>query len=90
MTKVSRRAVIKAGASGMVGVAAGAVTAAAQAPRSTAAAPAIASASRLNGPLFFDAQTASGMVRTKTTQLLSPADVDEALQKAVKYRPPGQ
>src|SRR5438067_9550572 len=36
------------------------------------------------------AATASGMVRTKTTQLLSPAEVDDALQKAVKYRPPGQ
>ena len=36
------------------------------------------------------AATASGMVRTKTTQLLTPGEVDEALQKAVKYRPPGQ
>ena len=36
------------------------------------------------------AATASGMVRTKTTQLLSPAEVDDALQRGVKYRAPGQ
>lgn len=33
---------------------------------------------------------ASGMVRTRTTQLLTPLEFDEALQKGVKYRPPGQ
>ena len=67
MAKVSRRAVIKAGASGVVGVAAGAVVTSAvtgaQAPRSAAGTPAIASTSRMNGPLFFDVDTASGVVR---------------------------
>ena len=36
------------------------------------------------------AASASGMVRTKTTQLLTAQEVDSALAKAVKYRPPGQ
>lgn len=36
------------------------------------------------------AASASGMVRGKTTQLLTPAEVDEALQKGIKYRAPGQ
>lgn len=36
------------------------------------------------------AASASGMVRTKTTQLLTAEDVDSALSKAVKYRAPGQ
>jgi uncharacterized protein with GYD domain len=36
------------------------------------------------------AASASGMVRTKTTQLLTAAEVDAALAKAIKYRPPGQ
>src|SRR5947209_6415273 len=33
---------------------------------------------------------ASGMVRTKTTQLLTGPEMDQALQKTVKYRAPGQ
>ena len=36
------------------------------------------------------AASASGMVRTKTTQLLTGQEVDAALDKAVKYRAPGQ
>jgi len=61
MAKVSRRAVIKAGASGVVGVAAGAIPAAAQAPRPGA--PAVQSTTRMSGPLFFDVETATGVVR---------------------------
>jgi len=33
---------------------------------------------------------ASGAVRTKTTVLLTPDEVDKATQKSGKYRPPGQ
>jgi len=36
------------------------------------------------------AATASGLVRTKTTQLLTAAEIDSALQKATDYRPPGR
>jgi uncharacterized protein with GYD domain len=36
------------------------------------------------------AASASGLVRTKTTQLMTAEEVDSALAKAVKYRPPGQ
>ena len=36
------------------------------------------------------AASSSGLVRTKTTQLLTAQEVDAALTKAVKYRPPGQ
>lgn len=36
------------------------------------------------------AASASGMVRTKTTQLLTAGEVDAALAKGVKYRAPGQ
>jgi len=36
------------------------------------------------------AASASGMVRTRTTQLLTAAEVDSALAKSVKYRAPGQ
>ena len=36
------------------------------------------------------AASASGMVRTRTTQLLTAAEVDSALEKSVKYRAPGQ
>jgi para-nitrobenzyl esterase len=61
MAKVSRRAVIKAGASGVVGVAAGAIPTAAQAPRPGA--PAVQSTTRMSGPLFFDVETATGVVR---------------------------
>jgi uncharacterized protein with GYD domain len=32
---------------------------------------------------------ASGAVRTQTTPLLTPAEVDQAVRKAVKYRAPG-
>lgn len=32
---------------------------------------------------------ASGAVTTKTTVLLTPEDVDAAVQKSVSYRPPG-
>ena len=35
------------------------------------------------------AASASGLVRTRTTQLLTAEEVDNALAKAVKYRPPG-
>ena len=31
----------------------------------------------------------SGAVRTKTTVLLTPADMDKAIKKKVGYRPPG-
>ncbi len=34
--------------------------------------------------------TAGGAVRVRTTVLLDPEEVDEALQKSVEYRPPGQ
>lgn len=33
---------------------------------------------------------ASGAVTTKTTVLLTPEEVDQAVQKSAKYRPPGQ
>ena len=36
------------------------------------------------------AASSSGLVRTKTTQLLTGNEVDLALSKTVKYRPPGQ
>ena len=36
------------------------------------------------------AASASGMVRTRTTQLLTAEEVDSALAKSVKYRAPGQ
>ena len=36
------------------------------------------------------AASASGMVRTRTTQLLSAQELDRALVKGVKYRAPGQ
>ena len=36
------------------------------------------------------AASASGMVRTRTTQLLTAEEVDSAFAKSVKYRPPGQ
>jgi uncharacterized protein with GYD domain len=32
----------------------------------------------------------SGAVKTKTTVLLTPEEVDKATQKSGKYRPPGQ
>lgn len=32
----------------------------------------------------------AGAVRTRTTVLLSPEEVDEAVEKSVEYRPPGQ
>lgn len=32
---------------------------------------------------------ASGAVTTKTTVLMTPEEVDEAVQKSVDYRPPG-
>jgi uncharacterized protein with GYD domain len=34
--------------------------------------------------------SASGLVRTRTTVLLTPEDVNEAAQKSVSYRGPGQ
>jgi uncharacterized protein with GYD domain len=33
---------------------------------------------------------ASGEVKTITTELLTPDDVDKAVQKSGNYRPPGQ
>jgi uncharacterized protein with GYD domain len=36
------------------------------------------------------AASSSGLVRTKTTQLLTAAEVDAALQKSPDYRPPGR
>ena len=36
-----------------------------------------------------DAFSASGMVRTKLSQLLTAAEIDAALQKQVSYRAPG-
>ena len=36
------------------------------------------------------AASASGMVRTRTTQLLTAEEVDSAFAKSVRYRPPGQ
>ena len=33
--------------------------------------------------------TASGAVNIKTTPLMSPEEIDEAVQKTVTYRPPG-
>jgi uncharacterized protein with GYD domain len=35
------------------------------------------------------AVSASGLVRTRTTPLLTVAEADQALQKSVSYRPPG-
>jgi len=34
--------------------------------------------------------SATGLVRTKTTALLSIEETDEALQKSIDYRGPGQ
>jgi hypothetical protein len=34
--------------------------------------------------------SASGLVRTRTTPLLTVEEVDQALQKNVSYRPPGR
>jgi para-nitrobenzyl esterase len=61
----SRRQVIKTGLAGVVAVGAGALPSAeAQAPAARAnRAPAIPSASRMNGPLFYDVETTSGTVR---------------------------
>ncbi len=36
------------------------------------------------------AVTATGLVRTRTTPLLTVEEADQALQKGVKYRGPGQ
>ena len=36
------------------------------------------------------AVSASGAVRTKTTVLLTPEEIDQATKKTVNYRPPGQ
>jgi len=36
------------------------------------------------------AVSASGMVRTKTTVLLTAEDMDAAMKKSVSYRPPGK
>ena len=36
------------------------------------------------------AASASGLVRTKTTALLTVEEADEALAKKIDYRPPGQ
>jgi uncharacterized protein with GYD domain len=36
------------------------------------------------------AVSASGLVRTRTTPLLTVEEADQALQKSVKYRPPGR
>jgi len=33
--------------------------------------------------------SASGLVRTKTTALLTVEEADQALQKTIDYRPPG-
>ena len=33
---------------------------------------------------------ASGMVKAKTTVLLTPEEIDQATKKVVEYRPPGQ
>lgn len=34
--------------------------------------------------------SATGMVRTKTTPLLTVEEADQALQRSVEYRPPGR
>jgi uncharacterized protein with GYD domain len=39
---------------------------------------------------FSVAVSASGLVRTKTTPLLTVEETDQALQKEVSYRPPGR
>jgi uncharacterized protein with GYD domain len=36
------------------------------------------------------AVNASGALKIKTTVLITPEEVDQALQKTVKFRPPGQ
>ena len=36
-----------------------------------------------------DSVTASGAVNLKTTVLITPEEVDEAVKKSVPYRPPG-
>jgi len=36
------------------------------------------------------AVSASGLVRTRTTPLLTVEEADQALQKSVSYRPPGR
>jgi para-nitrobenzyl esterase len=59
MVNRSRRNVIKAGLAGIVAAGSGGVTLGAQTPR---AAPA-PSAAPINGPLFFDVETTSGVVR---------------------------
>jgi para-nitrobenzyl esterase len=61
MVKHSRRNVIKARLAGVVAAGSGGVTLGAQTP-ARGAAPAV-SATRLNGPLFFDVDTTSGVVR---------------------------
>ncbi|MDB5410351.1 MAG: hypothetical protein JWL84_5263 [Rhodospirillales bacterium] len=35
------------------------------------------------------AVSASGVIRTKTTQMLTASEADEALKKSVNFRPPG-
>jgi para-nitrobenzyl esterase len=61
----SRRAVMKAGLAGAVAVGTGLVSIVeAQTPAGSAnRAPATATGARMNGPLFFDVETASGVVR---------------------------
>jgi uncharacterized protein with GYD domain len=39
---------------------------------------------------FALAINASGAVQARTTVLMTPAEVDEAVKKTVNYRPPGQ
>lgn len=36
------------------------------------------------------AVSASGMIRTRSTVLITPEEVDEAARKQVKFRPPGE
>ena len=66
----SRRSVIKAGLAGLVAAGAGRVPiaeASAPAGQSPSGSAAIAPSARLNGPLFFDVETTSGVVRGMAT-----------------------
>ena len=44
----------------------------------------------LSSAAFSFMVNASGMVNAKTTVLLTPEEIDQATQKVVEYRPPGQ
>jgi uncharacterized protein with GYD domain len=44
----------------------------------------------MSGGAFALITSAAGTASVKTTVLMTPAEVDEAVQKSVDYRPPGE